>query len=318
MNYTNVIERSNAYKNIKKDYSCGRFSHAFLFVSDDKDYSLAFAKKVSMLIMENPALEKRIQDETFPDVIYLGKQSKITSSDASFMVSDVFVKGYESDKKIYILIDCDEMNDESQNKILKTLEEPPANVYILMLSRNTSSLLPTILSRVNTVELDRISSSDIERMLIDAGVDDKKAAEVAPCSGNNTMLALKLAEDKSFNNLYVKTIEMFEKMNSSKDILYFANFFSDKSIDKKEWVNLITLFARDLLMIKSNKNELVLNKSVLERMENCANNFSVLALTKIIETCLHCQEGLLYNVNSSCIVDELLLKFVEAKVTCKR
>ncbi len=318
MNYNNVIEKSISYKNIKKDHESGRFSHAFLFVSEDKDYLINFAKKVSLLILNNNALEKRIQDDVYPDVILLGKNSKITSSDASFMATDVYVKGYESDKKIYILIDSDEMNDESQNKILKTLEEPPHNVYILMLARNTNSLLPTILSRVSMIELDRISSKDIESMLIEAGVDKKKAAEVAPCSGNNARLALKLAEDKNFNAMYVNTILMFEKMNSSKDVLAFANCFADKTIDKKEWINLVMLLARDLLMMKSNKQELILNKAIEDRLSFVANTFSITALTKIIETCLQCQEGLLYNVNSSCIVDELLLKFVEAKVICKK
>lgn len=318
MNYTKTIEKSKAYNNLMRDYHTGRFSHAFLFVNEDKDYLLEFAKKVCLLILKDESLEKRIYDEVYPDVILLGKQSKITSADASFLASDVYVRGYENDKKIYILIDTDEMNDESQNKILKTLEEPPHNIYIIMLARNTKSLLPTILSRVSMVELDKIAIDDIIEMLVLSGIDKTKAEEVAPCSGNNAKLALRLAEDRNFNNLYENTLKMFETMNSSKDILDFANIFNDKTIDKKEWINLIMLMARDLLILQVGQNALVLNKVVNSRLEKIKNNFSTGALTKIIETCLRCQESLLYNVNSSCIVDELLLKFVEAKVTCKK
>ena len=318
MNYSNIIERSTAYKNIKKDYECGRFAHAFLFVNEDTDYLLQFAKKVVALIFNDRNLESRVNNETHPDVIILGKQSKITSADSSFLASDVYVKGYENDKKVYILIDVDEMNDESQNKILKTLEEPPHNVYILMLARNTQSLLPTIMSRVSMIELDNVSNNDIRDLLIENGVDKSKAEIVAPCSNNNAMLALKMAEDKNFNYLYDTTILMFERMNSSKDILMFASKFSDKAIDKKEWINLVMMFCRDLLMLKSGQNALIMNKIIEERLGNIVNTFSFGALAKIIESCLHCQESLLYNVNSSCVVDELLLKFVEAKVTCRK
>ena len=210
------------------------------------------------------------------------------------------------------------MNSESQNKILKTLEEPPQNVYLLLLARNTASILPTIMSRVSVVELEHMPNSEIVNMLTSNGIAKELAEEVVPCAGGNAKLAYKMAGDKNFSALYENTASMFENMNSSRDIIGFAKIFGEKTVDKKEWLNIIELFARDVLMIKAGNLSLVLNKKIMERLKRVSAAFSVGALVKIIQTCLHCKESLLYNVNSSCIVDELLLKFVEAKVTCKK
>lgn len=317
MNYSEVIEKTHAYNNIRRDMESKRFAHAFLFVSADTDYLLEFAKKVSMLIIDDKNANNKIQKEVYPDVIILGKTSKITSQDASQLTQSVYVRGYNSDKKVYILIDCDEMNEESQNKLLKTIEEPPENVYLLLLARNTNSLLQTILSRVSKVELDKIETGDIERMLVESGVSNITASEVAPCSNNNAMLALKLAEDKNFKTLYDNTLRMFE-MNSSKDIIDFAKIFSQKSVDKEEWINLIMMFCRDILVYKAGKKNLVESKSAENRIAALSGSFSVTALTKIIEECLKSAESLQYNVNETCVVDELLLKFVEVKVRCRK
>ena len=79
------------------------------------------------------------------------------------IVSDVYVKPYSSKWKIYIINDADKMSVQAQNALLKTLEEPPEYVVILLLTSNISMLLATVISRstVLNMSLSRtVSSAD--------------------------------------------------------------------------------------------------------------------------------------------------------------
>ena len=78
------------------------------------------------------------------------------------------------------------------------------------------------------------------------------------------------------------------------------------------------LLVRDLMMVKVGKSELVQNTHLLSQMKLICEGFSISALYKIVEYCLQLKEDLVYNTNSVEMVDEFLLKIVEAKVKCKK
>lgn len=66
---------------------------------------------------------------------------------------DAFVLPNDGDTKVYILENCQSMNDSSENALLKILEEPPAGVYFLLTCPSGSAMLPTVRSRAVTVTL---------------------------------------------------------------------------------------------------------------------------------------------------------------------
>ena len=91
-----------------------------------------------------------------PDVQRFGPEKK----NGTFKVEtcrairqDAFVAPNDGDTKVYILDDCQAMNDSSENALLKILEEPPAGVYFLLTCPTGSALLPTVRSRAVTLSL---------------------------------------------------------------------------------------------------------------------------------------------------------------------
>ncbi|MBQ7466641.1 MAG: hypothetical protein IJS74_01055 [Clostridia bacterium] len=319
-NYENVINKSKAYKMVLKDKDANRLSHTYILISEDQDYAFEFAKKMAsvMLDVENKhASLLKIQKDIHPDVLLFGKDSKIMVADAEKIVSDVFVRPFEEDKKIYILYNFDEANEETQNKLLKTIEEPPVSSYFILLAKAEKKLLQTVLSRGKILTLDLISVEDIENMLQSMGIDGKVCKICASCSGGVFVRAYKMATDKEFIKLYDNSLQCLKTMNSSRDVLKFASIFSEKSIDKAEVADLFMGLARDLMMIKAGDTQLIDNKYQRKDLEEIAEGFSLKALYKIIEYCLQLKEDLIYNTNSTSAVDEFLLKIVEAKVKCK-
>lgn len=319
--YKNVILESKALEVIYHDIKAGRVNHTYLFVSEDDDYMLEFAQVVSALLLnvtENHSSMVKIEKGIHPDVIVLGKNEKINAAAASSLTSDAYVRPLEGDNKVYILMNIDDAGEEAQNKLLKIIEEPPKTVYFLLCAKKENKLLQTVLSRSKKIELDPLTAPQIEKMLIEAGVEPKTASICAACGAGVFKRAFKMASDKDFIELYKNVFRCLYKMNSSRDILEFATLFSAKSINLEEFSDIMMLAVRDLMMAKLSKTDLIVNKHKTDELLLIAEGYSMTALYKIIEYCLQLKEDLVYNTLSVSVVDEFLLKIVEAKVKCKK
>ena len=103
----------------------------------------------------------QIQAGSHPDVVLLTnervgaatKTGTLGVALARFVQADVSVKPYYGPYKIYIIPNAENLNQQAQNALLKTLEEPPAYAVFLLLAQNTSVFLPTVLSRCVSIAL---------------------------------------------------------------------------------------------------------------------------------------------------------------------
>ncbi len=98
---------------------------------------------------------RQAMDQNHPDIkVWTHKKPKsVTVEEIRDLVSDVYIRPYQSERKIYIVPDAHLMNAAAQNALLKTLEEPPEYVVIILLSKSVDAMLETILSRCQTIEL---------------------------------------------------------------------------------------------------------------------------------------------------------------------
>ncbi len=320
VDYSEVIKQSKAYEMVIKDKASQRLSHTYLLVSEDQDYAFAFAKIMSAAVLnvENKHSSMlKIEKNIHPDVIIFGEDEKIMVADAEKIVSDVFVRPFEEDSKVYILLNFDECNEETQNKLLKTIEEPTPASYFILTAKSENKLLQTVISRCKMITLDLISEENIEKMLSAVLISGDIAKTCASCCAGVFSRAYKMAINKDFISLYNNIFACLKNMNTSRDVLKYANIFSSKEIDKAEFADLMMTVVRDLLMIKIGDEKLINNKHKIKELGEIAQTFSVKALSKIIEYCLQLKEDLIYNTNGVSAIDALLFNIVEAKVTCK-
>ncbi len=86
--------------------------------------------------------------------------------------------------KIYIVSDADLFNDSSANALLKTLEEPPDDVVIILMAHSFDAVIPTIASRCQVVRFRRIPAEDAAAMLVSiTGADPAEAAMALAAAG---------------------------------------------------------------------------------------------------------------------------------------
>lgn len=130
--------------------------HAYLIVSSGVLLARKYSELLAAaLVCENPeggepcgtcsACVKAFAG-THPDIAVLGRE-KVTVADIREMKGSVYLASNESSRKVFILEGIDKFNAQSQNALLKVLEEPPEGVVFVMTAASKSSVLPTVLSR---------------------------------------------------------------------------------------------------------------------------------------------------------------------------
>ncbi len=324
LDYSKVIENSNAFKTIELDISRSRLSHVYLFVSADENYLKSFVEIVAKRFInlnETEFAEKnnsRIEKRIHPDVIFYGEDKQVDVSAVSDIVESSNVSPFEADKKIFILLNAQKMNESSQNKILKSIEEPPKNTFYLLCATSITKILPTILSRVKKLDLDNLSVDGIVSMLEAKGVEKQKAEILSSCSNGNATFAEKLATDEGFIEFFNSIVSCLFEINGSRDVLKFSNIFSGKTIDKEEFINISMLLLRDIMMILSKKEELVVCKNVLAKLKVISAGLNLSGVQSLISACLEEKKKLAFNVNTTAVIDDFLFKYAEVKVKCRR
>jgi len=132
------------------------FSHAYLFAGPaeigKRTLALEFANKI--LGVENPLRAN-------PDLIVYGReQNKI--EDIRNLIHELALKPYNYAYKIAIIDDFENITEEAANSILKTLEEPNPSTIIILIAANPKKLLPTILSRCQVLNFNRLPEAELQ------------------------------------------------------------------------------------------------------------------------------------------------------------
>lgn len=162
-------------KNLENARRNGRLSHAFLLQADTAKARREFAFALAQLAAcpENrdgrPCGEcrvcRQIENGSYPELYTLspvGKMYEVKIGDRNnpdpntlrFFEKQFHLTGIAGGlRKVGIIFDADRMNEESQNALLKTLEEPPAETLLILASGNPAALLPTTRSRCQLLPL---------------------------------------------------------------------------------------------------------------------------------------------------------------------
>lgn len=139
---------------LKKDLESKKINHAYLIECNDVLKGLNIAKDFAKGIFGIDSLDNN------PDFYLINSEDKsIKIEQIRQMQKDINIKPIMYDNKVYIIDEADKMTEQSQNCLLKTLEEPPAQVVIILVTNSSTKLLGTIFSRVKRV---RISDDIIE------------------------------------------------------------------------------------------------------------------------------------------------------------
>ena len=250
----------------KNAIKLNKISHAYILNGEKGMGKKTVAKAFSMTLMcekhgEVPCMEchacKQIMTDNNPDVRWVthDKPNVISVDEIRTQINtDVQIKPYSSAYKIYIVDDADKMNQAAQNALLKTIEEPPSYVVILLLTVNKDMFLSTILSRCVTMELRPLGKQQVERYLVErAEIVDYKAREVSDFAGGNIGKAIRLASSDDFIELKESVVRVAKNIGkmTTADINGVIKEISSYKDNIEEYLDLLFTWYRDVLIYKS-------------------------------------------------------------------
>lgn len=202
-----ILKKENEHSSSKVAHLNHLDLHFSFPVFKEKSSGLSsnFAEEFREMVLNNPYSD----NEDWSRILESENKQLTIYADEIDQVNQKFaLKSFEGGSKILIVWQADKMNISAANKFLKFLEEPPKDTFIILTAENGDSILPTILSRTQLVEIPRIDDEDIEEFLKKTyDISEEKISEIVfQAQGNwNTAQKLMLPDDSDdeFEKLFV-------------------------------------------------------------------------------------------------------------------
>ena len=302
-------------------------SHAYLLVGNPGtpllETATFLAKSIlcddpSPLACSNCITCLRIESDNYPDVMILdGSKATIKKEDVLNVESRFEKTAFETKGiMIYIVHLVENMTLEAVNSILKFLEEPEGEVYAFLTTNNLNNVLPTIISRCQTLNLKSIDRHEIIKEAIDLSIDEEDA-ELLSYFYNDSELIFDFLKDKEESENYfiskkaIKGLLGTLQNGNDKDAIYYVQKEIIPLIKTKEemrfFVDLLSEVYEDLLNIKCNR-DIYLNSyaTILSSLADKLPHIE-LSLSEILK-----QRNLVnMNLNISLQIDHIMLYIVK-------
>ena len=304
-----------------------KVSHAYIFNGPEASGKMMLAEAFAMALQcegegKRPCLEcrscRQAADHNQPDIIYVSheKPNTIGVDDIRTQINnDIDIKPYSSRYKVYIVDEAQKMNQQAQNALLKTIEEPPAYAIILLLTTNADSFLQTILSRCITLNLKAVKEDKIKEYLMKHyQIPDYQADICAAFSQGNVGKAIQLASSEEFGELKASVLQLMKRLEDIDlyEMTGAVKQIAEYKLSVNDYFDLMMIWFRDVLYLKATNDVdgLIFKDEVYDIKKQAAKR-SYQGIETILEALEKAKIRLNANVNFDLVIELLLLTIKE-------
>jgi len=297
--------------NFKQRCLKNTLSHAHLIAGEDGVGKGKLANILAKFILNG------YLDREYVDIInYSSEKSSFGVDDVRDIIEEVYKKPFEKDKKVIIIHEGNKLTIQAQNALLKTIEEPPKGVYIIILCESLELILDTIKSRCEIYKLKPLTKSELYEYIkikkFNYDENEIKSA-IAFSEGVPGRIDRYFNDDKlrELRNNIVILIKNLNK-NDLEAILQQEESFSNLKNDKEEVLNIFGLFIRDILINKEIENEeFIINSDKLEDIKELTKEMSFKKLNNMIKTIEEARRNIKSNISWGMMLRVMLMGFME-------
>lgn len=318
MQLEDVIINSSDFKTLSQEIKLSKIGGSMLLICKDSDYAFEFAKFLSLAYLGNGEVSHdenyiKLMALSHPDIQIYPIKDKLFVADSEEIAYESFVRPIFAKKKIFIIKNIDNSMEAAQNKLLKTLEEPPKDVIFILTCNNINLVLPTIRSRCQKEELSKLPTDVIKSFL----ASHSKAEEIAAISDGFLGKALKLANMKNFEDIFELSLSLLISLENSKQVISYSKQLQTYKDNINLIFEILSLALEDMLAIKAGKTNLVRLKKYQGQLKEKLENYTARAICEIQKLLDEASRHMAYNTNITLVIENLLLDILEVKYICK-
>ena len=259
--FENVVGHEGPKSILVGDIENSRISHAYAFVGPmgigKKKLAEEFSKKLLNTDNLNIAIDYKYikKNEDKKDIVIEQIRKEI--------VDDIYISPATGNYKVYIIDDAENLNEESQNALLKTLEEPPSYACIILITENIQKFLPTIISRVKQIEFNKLDESQIRKICDINNIQDDFTESMLDYIDGSFGKLIKLKEKDNFELFKVaEDIVKYVKENDQLKLFTCLDKVSLKNTDILDYLQYLMYkeeLTSDIFEIENARKKLKYN-----------------------------------------------------------
>ena len=283
MNYNSIIGNDIVKKDLQETVNSNLIGHSYIFQGPKGVGKYLFAKDFAKIILceeKNGCNECKscimFNSNNHPDFMIINEEEETIKIEAiREMLKKVIEKPIISKNKVYIINAADKMTKDAQNCLLKTLEEPPEYITIILIVSNENMLLTTIKSRCTKIIFNRLTEDELKKY-IEENEDIRKAnlsEDLIKSSNGSISDLIKIAENKE---VYEKIESVLEKANSMSKLEFYMS--SKVIYDKEKIYDILEYMISILYKISLTNKAYVSCVSIVQNTINklnANNNFDM-------------------------------------------
>ena len=219
------------------------------------------------------------------------------------------IKTLNDGNRVFLIDDAEKMTPQAQNALLKTLEEPPENVYFLLSTMHPERLLTTIASRCRALSLHPMGQKQILQILEKKGVKGHRAAEAASLSEGSIGEALRMASDESFWQRREEMERDFLRLKKPGDILQISGRWKDQKNDAEDLFVFLDSFVYRMLQERLNQTDNT-RHNIPEEWNEFLKNAPLERFAWLSDRIALARRQNQSNVHFQTLIEQLLLGFI--------
>lgn len=254
---------------------------------------------------------RKIGQGVHPDVRVIDEPaSSIKIDQMRELQMEMTLAPFEGQRRVYILCNFQQATMEAANCLLKTLEEPPPRVILILTALQAEMLLPTITSRCQTLNLRPLPVGQVQQALEEHwSIEPHRARVLAKLSGGRIGWAIESSQDDTLLRTREKYLVALEQAirQERTDRLGLAQQLSQNPQCLPEVLDLWQGWWRDLLLVKSGNLQALVNIDRQQTVSNEAQHYTLNEIQSCLRSIERAAQQIEQNVNATLAMEVLLL-----------
>jgi DNA polymerase III subunit delta' len=324
MPLSDIVGHDRVVEVLRRSLRSGKTAHAYIFEGPTgcgrKKTALALIQALFCSAADDDACGvcsscSKVASSNHADIHIvepLPDKRDISISQLRDVQRDLAMRPYEAPRSACIIEPADKMNTNSANSFLKTLEEPPGNAIIILITENADMLLSTIRSRCQLIRFAPLSPEHVRQLLERNGMDAGNAALLAPLADGSMQRALELDND-SLVLRREQLVKHLSALSLERVVTIFdaSEELSGNRDETLETIDMLLSFSRDLVHLAAGCGDII-NTTIQPVLEGLATRLNLQGALQLADDILETRRSVQRNANSKLALDHLFIKMAGA------